>query len=180
MNATVLQYPKMPVITTSGLAAVSSMLPAFAAAAAIAPPGRIDAYTAFGAAMATFLMYTYLRTRAMRLGSYWSQAFTCLSALFVGWLLPEPLFWWMAHLGWLKPDVIESMPLKVWGCAALACGLSAPTLILIVIYWAQQRLPGLFRVTEEEVATVQLSDQTTMAITRRTTAPADPVPPQKP
>lgn len=177
MNAT-FHTPPMPVITTSGLAALSSMLPVFAAAATIATPGFIAAYTAFGASMAAFLMYSYLRVRMI--GNFWSQAFTCLSALFVGWLLPEPLAWGFSHMGWIRAEVVESMPLKAWGCIAMACGLSAPTLVLVVIYWAQQKLPGLFKVREEDVvATVQVSDKTTVAITtRKTLPPTDPVPAQ--
>lgn len=115
--------------------------PVSAAAARHAPAWRIEDYTAFGAAVAMFLMYTWLRTREPRLGG-WHEAFMCLAALFGGWLLPEPLAWWLARRGWITPEAVGSLPLKGWGTLALACGLSAPALALRIIFWARGRPAG--------------------------------------
>ena len=160
-------YPNvngMPIITSSGVVIASALLPVFAAAAAIASPVEREAYTALGAAVGTFLAVAYMRIKDPSRVSFMALAFTGVSTLFVGWILPEPLAWWAVWMGWLNEPAIESLPRKMWAVAALACSLAGTTLILTGIYWFQKKMPSL--ILREETATVRLSDDTELELKR--------------
>jgi len=135
----------MPIITTSfGILIVASLMPAFAAVSTImANPYRIEGFTALGALVSMFLALAYLRIQAPQLGNnFWYTGFTCVSTFFIGWTLPEPLAWSLVNYGWLKPETVESFPLKMWSVASLACGLAGTTLVLYTMLWVRHRLPG--------------------------------------
>lgn len=154
MNTPIQEH--MPVITTSsGFLAMLAFAPVLAAATAVVTPAQIDAYTMVGATIAMFLAMAYLWVKAPGLKLV-NVFFTGLSAFAVGWLLPEPLAWGLAHMGWLNDTTVAGFPRKLWGLLGLVCGLSGTTLVLVSIYWAQSRLPDmLLRKGEDEVARVR-------------------------
>lgn len=160
-------HEPMPVITTaSGMLAFASILPIFAAASTIATPNQIEGFTLTGALVAMFLALCYLRIKAPQLGNNISNlGFTCLSTVSVGWILPEPLAWWLVRIGWFHAETVADFPRKMWALGGLGCGLCGSTLILFAIHWAQSRLPKLL---EEKVtlATVRTSPDSEIRIER--------------
>lgn len=159
MNATYHHEP-MPIITTScGFLTIAALMPTFAAVAIIVNPLHVEGFTALGSLVAVFFALAFLRIQAPQLGSFGNLALTCVITLFTGWLLPEPLLWWMVKYGWIDTETLASMPLKVWALLALICGLAGSTLVIYIISWIKNRLPGrLDQVTS--VARVPLSRTT--------------------
>lgn len=144
----------MPVITSSsGFLFLSAVTPVFAAAAAISSPRQIEAWTLFGATIAMFLAVAFAWIRAHKVRRE-NVVFTALSAVSVGWLLPEPLAWTLVKMGWLAEGTVEGFPAKLWALLGLACGLSGTTLVLLYIHWSQNRLPGLILKETEGMAEV--------------------------
>lgn len=157
----------MPVITTSsGMLTLASILPIFSAASTIVTPNQIEGFTLTGALVAMFLALCYLRIKAPKLGNNISNVgFTCLSTVSVGWILPEPLAWWLVRINWLHAETVADFPRKMWALGGLGCGLCGSTLILFAIHWAQSRLPQLL---EEKVplATIPTSPDSEIRIER--------------
>lgn len=159
----------MPVISTSsGLIVLAALLPIAAAPIALSP-NEVAGYTFAGAAVAAFLSVAYMRIKAPSRVSFWPLAFTVVSAIVVGWLIPEPLAWSAVRAGKLTAAEVETLPRQLWAAAGLFWGLSGTTLILTAIYWIQNKLPG--KVTNEEIVAVPLQGGGQLEI--KHTKPAD-------
>lgn len=166
----------MPVISTSsGLVLLAALLPVAAAPIALSP-GEVTAYTLAGALVAAFLAVAYMRIKSPAKQAYWSLAFTVVSTIAVGWLVPEPLAWAAVRMGKLTAADVETLPRQMWAAAGLFWGMSGTTTILTSIYWIQKKLPSLL--LSEEVATVQLPDGALLEIKHTKAAqPETPAPP---
>ncbi len=165
---------KMPVIeTSSGVVLIAALLP-IAAAPAVVSPDAVAAYTLIGALLAVLLAVSYMRMNAKTAWNYPQTAFTIVSTLAVGWLVPEPLAWWASRKGWVTPDEIETIPKQAWALTALAFGIGGSTLILTGMHWWRQRFPKAF---EEESARVQLPSGSEFLISRTKSSAADQPPP---
>ena len=148
----------MPILTTSsGLVVLAALLPIAAAPIALSP-GEVTAYTLAGALVAAFLAVAYMRMKAPKMRDrFWPLAFTVVSAIFVGWIIPEPLAWWAVRKGVFTGSEIEAMPRQIWAGLGLLWGLSGTTVILTAIYWAQKKLPALMT-QEEDLPPIELPD----------------------
>lgn len=163
----------MPILTTSsGLVLLAALLPIAAAPIALSP-GEVTAYTLAGALVAAFLAVAYMRMRAPKMRDrFWPLAFTTVSAICVGWIIPEPLAWWAVRKGAFTASEVETMPRQIWAGLGLLWGLCGTTVILASIYWAQKKLPSL--ILQEETASIDLPDGAKLEI--KHTKPATPDP----